>query len=880
MKKFLALVLALIMTMSLVTISAGAEDFTDADKVTYSEAVDVMTAIGVVGGYADGSFNPTAGLTRGAAAKIICNMLLGPTTADALVANEAPFSDVAVDNVFAGYIAYCVNEGIISGYADGTFKPAAPLTGYAFMKMLLGALGYDPAIEGYTGANWSIQVAKRALNIGLDKGLEGDFSGAKALTREEACLYALNALTADMVEYENNSTVKIGEVVISNSSKAEVVEKDVAAADDYAADEDDDVVQFCEQYFKKLKKVSGDTDDFARPASHSWEYDGDEVVNVVKTADFVAVVDKAYTSSSNETLADALNKTLDITKAADKLVYADGDVMVVNGSVVSTWPGATLNLGDVVEVFVNANDKTNVEKVVVVRESAAQILEIKANTGKATVVVDGEKVVYDYNIYVDTDWNGVGEKYTELTLPGYTAEFVEDAYLNVCVKNGEVISAEIADVVTGAITKFAEGANATIDGVKYTFANATIEGYDMSVDFKNGKYDLVLDSNGYVTAVIEVEGDAPVMEDVVFATEETWVEKTTKYGKDTYTVYTQVVALDGTVSDIVIGGVKNDGTNYVDAYGVVVITDAAQAALADACTITEPSEGLYMLEDELATTTLPAHKSLDSTCDIDDHTFTTASASGLELKSTTKKLNSDYLTAETVWVQVKNSGADIKVTTATGGVNYDCDGGERIFYVYDDASGKDEVVAVVIAGSDLTSTAADMLYIENTTSTSNVDGWAQTAYDMDGNSFEITVDDASKNVSGFVTFEIDEDGVYTLTGVSEALSNKDWEDEEAYDTGLTFVESYYAQHITLTKSTNTMADIVATDLIVVDLRDLDSEKNGYDAEITSIADMITAIETLYTDSTTNYFGITCSAYVTEDGAAILFVNGTVVGASV
>ena len=194
MKKFLALVLALVMTMSLVTISAGAEDFTDADKVTYSEAVDVMTAIGVVGGYADGSFNPEAGLTRGAAAKIICNMILGPTTADALAADAAPYADVAVDNVFAGYIAYCAKEGIISGYADGTFRPAAPLTGYAFMKMLLGALGYDADIEGYTGSNWAIAVAKRALNLELTKGLKGTFAGSKALNREEACLYAFNTL--------------------------------------------------------------------------------------------------------------------------------------------------------------------------------------------------------------------------------------------------------------------------------------------------------------------------------------------------------------------------------------------------------------------------------------------------------------------------------------------------------------------------------------------------------------------------------------------------------------------------------------------------------------------------------------------------------------
>ena len=42
-------------------------------------------------------------------------------------------------------------------------SPADTLTGYAFMKMLLGALGYDADIEGYTGANWSINVAKQAI---------------------------------------------------------------------------------------------------------------------------------------------------------------------------------------------------------------------------------------------------------------------------------------------------------------------------------------------------------------------------------------------------------------------------------------------------------------------------------------------------------------------------------------------------------------------------------------------------------------------------------------------------------------------------------------------------------------------------------------------
>ena len=158
MKKFLSLVLALVMTMSLVTVSAGAKDFSDDDSITYQEAVDVISEIGVVDGYTGGDFKPTDVLTRGAAAKIICNLVLGPTTASYLTADTAPFKDVPVTNTFAGYITYCSQQGIINGYADGTFRPTGTLTGNAFMKMLLGALGYDSTIEGYTGPNWTVNV--------------------------------------------------------------------------------------------------------------------------------------------------------------------------------------------------------------------------------------------------------------------------------------------------------------------------------------------------------------------------------------------------------------------------------------------------------------------------------------------------------------------------------------------------------------------------------------------------------------------------------------------------------------------------------------------------------------------------------------------------
>ena len=275
MKKFLSLVLALIMTMSLVTISAGAKDFTDDSKITYEEAVDVMSALKVIDGYADGSFNPQGSLTRGAAAKIICNLILGPTTAAALSADTAPYKDVPVNHTFAGYIAYCQRQGIISGYADGTFRPAATLTNYAFLKMLLGALGYDSAIEGYVGDNWSIAVAKQALAIGLTKGMKTELNGTDYATREQACLYALNTLQATMVDYSTTVTANVnGAQVTVGNSVAKELDWDIASKTDGNI-KDDDYVQFAEKYFTNLELEIGNGI-YGRPAN-TWKLKKSEI---------------------------------------------------------------------------------------------------------------------------------------------------------------------------------------------------------------------------------------------------------------------------------------------------------------------------------------------------------------------------------------------------------------------------------------------------------------------------------------------------------------------------------------------------------------------------------------------------------------------------
>ena len=511
MKKFLSLVLALVMTMSLVTVSAGAKDFTDSTKINYDEAVAVMSAVKVIDGYTDGSFNPSNTLTRGAAAKIICNLILGPTTASALVADAAPYSDVPTNHTFAGYIAYCQKEGIISGYADGTFKPANSLTGYAFMKMLLGALGYKAEQEGYTGPNWSIQVAKRAMNIGLKDGLIGDFNGVKAVNREEACLYAFNALQATMVEYEKNSTVTVGNITIKDTSDAKEMTCVKGSGNDGNIDLDGKV-QFAEKYFTDLKLEDG-SDDFGRPAN-TWKVKKDEVGTFANRGDLVATYTKKATkadiySAVGKTVYDDLTDTKD---AATLTVWFDGVKTVVKTADVDSYieknnsgkSNGTAN-GDLTEVYVD--DDNNVTIVTIRTYVFQAAADYDSKKEQINLTTDSTK--YDTDITLD-------DRTVSLDDYAVIKDLKEDDYVLVTAvvnKAGkyEIKSVEKAETKTAEVTgyKYQDSVTAGSDTYKYSATASGIKDTQYNV----GKQaTLVFDKYGYIIAIEE----SVVLSDYVF----------------------------------------------------------------------------------------------------------------------------------------------------------------------------------------------------------------------------------------------------------------------------------------------------------------------------------------------------------------------------
>ena len=751
MKKFLSLVLALAMTMSLVTVSAGAKDFTDNSKIEYKEAVDVVSALGIVGGYEDGAFNPQNTLTRGAAAKIICNLILGTTTASALRADTAPYSDVPTTNTFAGYIAYCQKEGIISGYADGTFKPAATLTGYAFMKMLLGALGYDSDIEGYTGANWSIAVGKRALGIGLDDGND-NFVGVNAVTREEACLYAFNTLKATMVEYDSKTSVSVnGAEVVVGGSKAKKVSQEGYKSYTGASEKDDTTLEFCEKNFDKLTAKTNEENDFKAPAT-TWKYDGDKIGTYDQDADATLVV------------ADANKDLKTLITDADYLDYSEKDAVAAAGVYVNgmgnkpTYSSEKDNVlagkGDIIDVYEN-NDGT-IKTIVVRSYTYAKIDSVDKDLSK-TLKNRGASVELSL-VKIDDQPFGNGDYYDdynsdEKVLNGYTSDYKEGTVLAVAVgAKDAILDSYVAKAVTGTPSAaravatehgMVSNGNITIDGTKYNYA-AKLTGLtdDETVSFDK-EYSVYLTAEGYVLAV---DGDVTAsLSDVYYVT---GYYKETKAGSSS--TYVQAVSLkDGTVQEL-----KVDTDESCDLTSAV--TGATSTIL--------PLGKLYKLDED-------SNKWSGDEYTSTKYTVTGAKTLKADVTSSSSVVRTDdvyYLDDSTFFISVEKKGADVDVKTATGVMSMDCasaDGSVKAIVIAND----NDALVVIYIGNDLNgaTSAADIVYLDGDANTENKDGWEGSLWFMDElNNEDVTIDQAGAPTQGFYRYTMNSDGIYELKSAS------------------------------------------------------------------------------------------------------------------
>ena len=173
LKKFLALVLAMMMAFSLmVTVNAKdvTTDFSDSESVTesFQEGLQVLAGMKVFEGYEDGTFKPKNNITRAEVATIVYRIATGDAEGKQahLYKDYVKFDDVKPDHWAAGYINYCANAEWIAGYGNGKFGPNDQVTGYQAAAMILRAVGYGKNNE-FVGSGWQVQVANVTRSEGL-----------------------------------------------------------------------------------------------------------------------------------------------------------------------------------------------------------------------------------------------------------------------------------------------------------------------------------------------------------------------------------------------------------------------------------------------------------------------------------------------------------------------------------------------------------------------------------------------------------------------------------------------------------------------------------------------------------------------------------------
>ena len=476
MKKLLAMVLALVMTLSL-AVSANAA-FKDDKSISddYAESVAVLNGMGVFKGYEDGSFKPEGNITRAEVATIIYRIYTADVAKNdksGLYATYNKFSDMAGAGWAQGYIGYCANASLVKGYPDGTFKPSGKVTGYEVLAMILRAVGYDKNNE-FSGADWALHVAQTAQQLGVLDNV---------------------AKTTDLNAPASRELV--AELLFQGIQKAQVT---YTPAFGYVTDKviGTKTNSLGEKNFKLASAAASDK--WGRPAT-KWTYNTGD-----KATTFVEKPDLTYTKAVTE---------CDVAHDAG-LKVDTAYTLIVNGQTASTK--YTVNLTDT-KTTMGAQGR-------LFEVYDDTIVMIDTFLAKVTYVAD---ITYDAQGHVKTPATITLEVYDSKTAPKTTAltlkdydnnyGYAKDEYVLVNAYTDATNSATISGKVYNNDKQYAEivGKATSIEGAQSViYWNAqqhNVEGtvYDDAVKFyldeaaqKDAKYTWYFDSYNNLIGAVEI----------------------------------------------------------------------------------------------------------------------------------------------------------------------------------------------------------------------------------------------------------------------------------------------------------------------------------------------------------------------------------------
>lgn len=176
------------LTVSDSRITMNGKDYTPVTFVNRKAAeLNRTDHLAFLSGYANGTFEPDRNMTRAEVTTMFARLLTEKMAADQTYSNT--FSDVAKSHWAANYIGYMQQFGIITGYADGSFRPDASVTRAEFAAI---ASRFERLTEGtksfsdVPSSHWAAKYINFAATRGWVNGYaDGTFRPNNSITRAE-----------------------------------------------------------------------------------------------------------------------------------------------------------------------------------------------------------------------------------------------------------------------------------------------------------------------------------------------------------------------------------------------------------------------------------------------------------------------------------------------------------------------------------------------------------------------------------------------------------------------------------------------------------------------------------------------------------------------
>ena len=533
MKKLLAMVLALVMTLSL-AVSANA--FKDDKSISddYAEAVAVLNGMGVFKGYEDGSFQPKGNITRAEVSAIVYRVYTQDVkdAKASMYATYNKFSDMAGAGWAQGYIGYCANAELVKGYPDGTFKPSGKVTGYEVLAMILRAVGYDKNGE-FSGADWALHVAQTAQQAGVLKNVKGIDLNAPA-TRELVAELLFRAIAEASTVTYTPAFGYVTDKVLGNAAPT--------------------------LGYKNFKLVGNDSADvFGRPAT-KWIYNvGDKST---------LVVDKPVVSYTTKVDECNIAKDLGITSAkAIEGAYIDGASYAKNltSADVTSNRYATINPLATTS-YVGAQGRLT--EVYDMGTAGYRIVEINTYLAQVTKVTpaytdrNSHTTVDTVDLKAYTTSNTASPAtFTKVEASGFTVgQYVLVTISNVGTATAAVESVVAAEVVTGGkLTGWTNevgttAATTVVAGTTYKDSNKFFLNYRVA-----GNWMVATDTYGNAIGLVESASNYLAVARIE------WKANATSFGG--YALADVVLANGEVKNDVTIASVNGNAANATGAQG-------------------------------------------------------------------------------------------------------------------------------------------------------------------------------------------------------------------------------------------------------------------------------------------------------------------------